>query len=118
MNHIVQISMMMKSVRTELTLFFPMFHFDLPESIRKPKFSKFSGGSKGNIDKKRIKELQELTITILLKPQQVWGGVVVKNVLLGSNLFVISDKEHWILALKTLQRCSQICLMYVVSSCL
>ena len=71
MNHIVQISMMMKFVRTELTLFFPMFHFDPPESIRKPKVSKFSGGSKGNIDKKRIKELQELTITILFKPQRV-----------------------------------------------
>ena len=42
----------------ELTLFFPMFPFDLSENIRKPLvffgFLMFSGGSKGNIGKKRV----------------------------------------------------------------
>ena len=39
-----------------LTLFFPMFPFDSHENIRKPKgFLMFSGGSKGNIGKKKVK---------------------------------------------------------------
>ena len=38
-----------------LTLFFPMFSFDPPENIRKPLgFLMFSGGSKGNVVKKRV----------------------------------------------------------------
>ena len=37
-----------------LTLSFPMFPFDSPEKIRKP-FLMFSGGSKGNIGKERVK---------------------------------------------------------------
>ena len=32
---------------------------------------------------------------------KLWGGVVVRNVLLESNLFLIFDNEHQILALKT-----------------
>ena len=39
-----------------LTPFFPMFPFDPPENIRKPKvFLCFQGGLKGNIGKKRVK---------------------------------------------------------------
>ena len=42
--------------KCSLSLFFPMFPFDPPESIRKPKVL-FSGGSKGNNGKKRVKML-------------------------------------------------------------
>ena len=38
-----------------LTLFFPMFSFDPPESIRKTGFLMFSGGSKGDTGKERVK---------------------------------------------------------------
>ena len=38
-----------------LTFFFPVFHFDPPENIRKPKFFYcFQGESKGSIGKKRV----------------------------------------------------------------
>ena len=41
--------------RNELTLFFPKFPFDSPENVRKPEvFYTFSGGSKGNIEKKGL----------------------------------------------------------------
>ena len=40
-------------VNVELTIFFPMFPFDPPENIRKPKVSE-SRESKGNIREKRV----------------------------------------------------------------
>ena len=46
--------------RVPLTLFFPMFLLDPPENIIKTfGFLMFSGGSKGNIEKERVKELTE-----------------------------------------------------------
>ena len=45
-----------KTSVNSLTLSFSMFPFDPPENIRKPKvFMMFSGGSKRNIGKKRVK---------------------------------------------------------------
>ena len=34
-----------------------MFPFDPPENVKKPPFLTFSGGSKGNIGKERVKHL-------------------------------------------------------------
>ena len=39
-----------------VTFSFQMFPFDLLENIRKPRFSDVSGGSKGSIGKKRVKD--------------------------------------------------------------
>ena len=41
--------------RAALTLFFPMFPFDPPENIQKPISFLFSGGLKGNHEKRRVK---------------------------------------------------------------
>ena len=43
-----------------ITLSFPMFPFDLLENIRKPRLSDVSGGSKGSIGKKRVKDTMKV----------------------------------------------------------
>ena len=47
-----------------LIFFFPMFPFDLPENIRKPKVSKsFQGNEKGTLGRKGLKQIDTLKQT-------------------------------------------------------
>ena len=60
-----------------IVYFFPIFPFDPPENIRKKLILMFSGGSKGNIGKARVKTnaLQSTSASKILKKIKASGGL-------------------------------------------